>query len=175
MFLRHRNVVMFGLVLLTTSALRAQSVFLDAPPLPALDRQKVQALLDAADASARVKAILKERYEAARTEVKGRWKEYFPGRGTPDLLLASSRRLLEAERDLCVEKADRIAALRAHWQRLDTIHKLNITRFEQGRLSVREPMQTLFDRTGAEMALDREGAWAGPPSEPPAHDIRTHQ
>src|SRR5690348_11666898 len=43
---------------------------------PTLAREKVIALLEAAPADAKRKALLKERYEAAHTELKARWKDF---------------------------------------------------------------------------------------------------
>jgi len=75
--------------------------------------EKLKALLDDALVGNGLKSLLKARIDVATTELSARWKEYCNGRGTLDIIIASSRRLLEAETDLSIKMADIVGNLYA--------------------------------------------------------------
>jgi RNA polymerase sigma factor (sigma-70 family) len=71
-------------------------------------------MLAAVNVDPKMETLLWDRLEAAKTVVSRRWKELYVGRGTLDIYLNSSRRLLEAELDLSSSKADHVAARDTH-------------------------------------------------------------
>jgi outer membrane protein TolC len=129
------------------------------PKLPALGEEKVKALLAAAKVGDKMKALLKARLEAALKEAEGRRQVYREGEsGTLNDLASSSLRLLEAERELSDQKADQIAALENHWQRMKELEEINQERFKAGRVSVMDLSQARFYRLQAEIWLERAKA-----------------
>ena len=100
-------------------------------------------------------ALLKERVEAAKTEVQARTREFEAGKGTLDFLIAASRRLLVAEWELSDKKEDQFAALKAHFDRMKAAEDLNQERFGAGRIAVQDLQQTKYYRLEAEIWLEK--------------------
>src|SRR5262249_54534409 len=72
----------------------------DPPPpdegkLAALDEARVKKLLEKAGVSDKLKALLKDQHEAALTWARARREEFLAGRGTLDIYLRASLRLLD--------------------------------------------------------------------------------
>jgi outer membrane protein TolC len=130
----------------------------DLPKIAALDEARVKDLIDAAKVSDKLKELLKDQHEAALTEARARWEELLAGRGTLDIFIGASRRLLEAERDLSDKKADQVAALENHWRRMKVLVEVNQERFDAGRVPIADLSQTKFYRIQAEIALERAKA-----------------
>jgi RNA polymerase sigma factor (sigma-70 family) len=116
---------------------------------------KVKALLDRSRASGKLKALLKERYDAALTESGARLKEFYAGRGTLDICLGASLRLLEAERELSTRREDQIAALENHRKRMAAIEELNQARYDAGRIPIQDLSQSKYYRIQAEIWIER--------------------
>jgi hypothetical protein len=127
------------------------------------DYKKVEALLEAAHVSDRMKALLKERLTAARDEVSSHFMLYLAGALDPetkrpvplDVVLSSFLRLLEAERELSDKKSHQIAALDNHRHRVSQVEKLVEARFKAGRVSNGHAAQARFCRLQAEIWLER--------------------
>jgi hypothetical protein len=125
------------------------------PKLPTLEAARVEELLKAAKVSDKIRALLKERQDAALTEVRARWEELLAGRGTLDIFFGASLRLLESERELSDKKADQMGALESHWLRLKMLEEINQARFDAGRIPIADLSQTKFYRSQAELWLER--------------------
>jgi hypothetical protein len=125
------------------------------PPLAALGEKKVRELLDKSKVSVKLKSLLRERYSAAEDEMTARRREFLVGRGTLDIALGASRRLLEAERELSAKKEDQIAALQNHLKRVTEFDKVNRERYDAGRIPIQDLSQTTFYRVQAEIWLER--------------------
>ncbi|HLJ96096.1 MAG TPA: RNA polymerase sigma factor [Gemmataceae bacterium] len=115
---------------------------------------KIRRILEASKLDTRFKELMKNRIDAAKTELKARYREFCAGRGTLDILFGASRRLLEAERDLTPRKADQVAAWETHLQRMQDIYAINLARFEAGRISIQDLAQADFYRLDAEIGLE---------------------
>jgi RNA polymerase sigma factor (sigma-70 family) len=135
----------------------------DELKLKDLDDKKVEALLAAAPASDRMKALLKERLTAARDEAFNRHQLFLAGALDPeskrpvplDVVLGSFLRLLEAERELSDKKSHQIAALDNHRHRVSQVEKLVEARFKAGRVSDGSVALARFSRLQAEIWLER--------------------
>ena len=119
---------------------------------------KVKAMLDVVNVDAKMKSLLKDRFDAAKTEVTARGKEYSAGRGMLDIYIGSSRRLLEAELDLSSKKADHVAAWETHLHRMQGVYEINFARYNEGRISVQDLAQADYYRRDAEIGLERAKA-----------------
>jgi RNA polymerase sigma factor (sigma-70 family) len=125
---------------------------------------QLKSLLDAIPNGSKVGALLKDQLEAAQTETTARWKEFCAGRGTLDICMAASQRLLQAERELSRKRADQVAAFQAHWQRMKDIEAINKARYEASRIPIQDYAQSRFNRIQAEIWVER--AKAGLPPRP---------
>jgi RNA polymerase sigma factor (sigma-70 family) len=125
------------------------------PRLPALSKEKVADLLKNNPASARMKALLMDRFDAACTEINARWQEFLAGRGTLTVMLAASLRLLEAEREISVKPADQLVAWENHWKRMQELEKIMQARFDAARVGVPDLSVTRFSRIQAEIWVER--------------------
>jgi hypothetical protein len=126
--------------------------------------EKIKQILDAANMDAKMKSLLKDRVDAAKTELKARFNEFCTGRGTLDILMGASRRLLEAERDLSTKKADQVAAWETHRRRMKDVYQINMFRFQAGRVAIQDVAQSDYYRLDAEIGLERAKAGAARPS-----------
>jgi RNA polymerase sigma factor (sigma-70 family) len=120
--------------------------------------EKIDAMLAGSDLGEKMKALFKARFDAANTEINGRWKENVEGRGALDILLNGSRRLLEAELALSSNKADHAAAWESHWQRTNQIYLMNLARYNAGRLLETDLKEADYFRIDAEIGLERAKA-----------------
>jgi hypothetical protein len=131
-------------------------------PLADISEDKLKALLDAMPRSSKMRSLLKEQIEAAQTETTSRFMEFLAGRGTLDIMIGASQRLLQAERDLSIKKEDVVAAYEAHWQRMKDVEAINKGRYDAGRIAIQDYAQSRFNRIQAEIWLERVKAGAAP-------------
>jgi hypothetical protein len=124
-------------------------VFSDPPWTPP---EKVKPLLTAVQDN-QVRRLMEQRLEATHTELLSRWRECLAGRCGLDILLGCSRRVLRAESDLGGRAADRLEALRAHWERMRILERVERWRYEAGRLPVQDLCETRYARLEAEIRL----------------------
>jgi hypothetical protein len=103
--------------------------------------------------------------DVARQECQARAQEFLAGRGTLDILLGSSRRLLEAELVVCTQKTERVAALERHWERMMMMEVINKGRHDAGRIATKDYMETRYARLEAEIRLIRLRASEKDPGE----------
>jgi RNA polymerase sigma factor (sigma-70 family) len=123
-----------------------------------LPADKVTAMLATSKESDKLKSLLKERYEAASEVVDARFREFLAGRGTLDILIQSSHRLFDAERELSAKKADQIAAAEKRLRLLKAVEEVNKGRYDDGRISIQDYAQSKYNRLEAEIWLERAKA-----------------
>jgi hypothetical protein len=123
--------------------------------MPEISEARVKALLAQAKVDDKMKALLKAQFDAALGKALGRWVEFMNGRGTLNFLLASLEQPLEAETDLCDQKADHVAALGHHLNRVRKIEKVSEQRFRQGQWTIQDVLECRFYRLQAEIRLER--------------------
>jgi hypothetical protein len=126
-----------------------------ARELPGLDEAEVKKLLKESKASPRLQTLLAERQAAARTELRTRHEQFLAGRGTLDILVGASERLLEAERDLYPTRKDQVAAWKRHVRLLEDVEKTVKDIYDAGRASLADYSQAKFARLNAEIGLER--------------------
>lgn len=116
-----------------------------------------------ADESAqKINALLKQKLDTASLEFEARMNEFLVGKGWLDFLCAASRRVLDAQRDLAEKKADHIAALEAHWQRMKQIEEKQVERFNAARIPIQDVAQAKYHRLEAEVWLEKAKALPKP-------------
>jgi hypothetical protein len=120
--------------------------------------KNVTAMLTVAGVDPKMKSRLKGRFDAAKTEVEARGKEYVAGRGTLDVFIGASRRLLAAELDLSPKTTDHVTAWEAHRQRMQAVYEINLVRYNAGRINVQDLAQSDYYRLDAEIGLERAKA-----------------
>jgi RNA polymerase sigma factor (sigma-70 family) len=126
---------------------------------PKYYRLDAEIRLDRAQPNAKVddklKELLKERLETAKAELEPRMKAFHEGRGTLDILLGASLRVLQAERELSDKKADQVAALKAHAERMQQFEKVVQGWVDAGRVAIWDLQEVKFYRLEAEIWLAR--------------------
>jgi RNA polymerase sigma factor (sigma-70 family) len=120
-----------------------------------IDEKKTEAPRIAPKVDDKLPELFKAWVEAAKTEVDARTREFVAGRGTLDICMGASKRLLEAERESTKKRADQIAAYEAHWHRMKEIEKINLQRFNQGLIAIQDLAQSTYIRIEAEIWLER--------------------
>src|SRR5262249_44988474 len=127
--------------------------------ISALGKEKVKALVAAANVSAKMKALLEARFDAAHSETTARWNELIVGRSSSvDSFVGASLRLLEAERELSTGKGDQVAALENQRQRMAELEKIWQAKFDAGVAPTSELSGARFARLQAEILLERAKA-----------------
>jgi outer membrane PBP1 activator LpoA protein len=109
-----------------------------------------------------VKKLLVQRRDVLVLGVKVKKEAYDAGRLTLDDLQQVSKQLLEAELELVMKAADRIAAHQRRFKLAYEVEEVVTARYKAGRESVGNLYQARADRLAAEIALRRAGG------EPPA-------
>ncbi len=122
-------------------------------PLDGWKARKLEAL--SPDTIPRLKAT---RLDATRTTVDWRWREVAVGRGTLDFLIEAGWRNLDAELGLCQTQPERVRAHEKHWQLMRAIEDVNKARYDAGRVSHKELMESRSERLEAEIRLLRTRA-----------------
>jgi hypothetical protein len=120
-----------------------------------MDDRAVRAHLNRSPFPERMQSLLRQRHEAAREEFRCRLQQFLSGRGTLDILLGSSQRLLQAEQELNVGQPVQVEATRNQLQRLETIEKVVKATFDAGRAAQGDYAQVLSLRFQAEVELER--------------------
>jgi hypothetical protein len=82
-----------------------------------------------------------------------RSREFLAGRGTLDLLLGCSLRLLEAEQTLAPTKRERLTALEGYWARTRLIEQVNFTRYQWGRIPIQDYLHSKYFLLEADMRM----------------------
>src|SRR5262249_39219844 len=118
-----------------------------------------KAILGKSDQVANLKPIVEALFEAAMAEAHGRREEFIAGRGTLDIDLHASLRVLEAERLLSNDKAIQLGALEHHLNRMKEVEKINQARFDAGRIQRHDLAQSRFYRIQAELWLEQAKAF----------------
>lgn len=102
-----------------------------------------------------VQRLLKARFEIAEKEADVRLEQLKAGRGDLLGLLDISHRLLKAEREFKTSKAEQLAALEAHRQRVAMIDDINRARFKVGTIPIQDTYVSQYHRLDAELMLER--------------------
>ncbi len=120
-----------------------------------MDEKKVKALLEASTAGKKMKELLKDRLATAHEAAFCRYQHYLAGRGTLDILLGASLRLLDSEQELSDKKADQIAALERHLRRMKELETILQAQHKAGRASLADYDQAKYFRLQAEIWLEK--------------------
>jgi RNA polymerase sigma factor (sigma-70 family) len=131
---------------------------LPMPDVAMLSEEQINSRLSASKESEKIKALLRQRYDAARTQAESRLQEFNAGKGTLDFLIESLSQLCDAERELSDKKADQIAAMEKQVQVLTEVEKVNQARFDARRIPLMDMAQARFNRLDAEIRLERAKA-----------------
>ncbi len=123
--------------------------------LASASEKRVRALLEGSNADPKMKALLRDRFAAARAASEQRYQQYLAGRGTLDMLLKSFEWLFEAERDLSDRKADHVVALKNYLQNLKLAEEIVTAQYRAGRASLADYEQARYLRLRAEIWLER--------------------
>lgn len=114
---------------------------------------------DPIPAGARTIAELAEaRIQAAQKALAANQAFFDQGTINIDRLIAASQHLMESERDAARTKADEIAPLRSHLERMKKIEERERSRFEVGSGSIPNVSEAEYHRTEAEYWLARAQA-----------------
>jgi hypothetical protein len=107
---------------------------------------------------AAVKKARMARYEAlakaAQDQFEARWKEFLAGKITTDLMLPWSVTWLNAQLRLCEKAPERVAAYKAHLERMKDAEKISQTRFDTGHIAKTDLYPNVYYRIEAEIWLD---------------------
>ncbi len=96
-----------------------------------------------------------ELLDAANQEWEARWEEYQAGRGIQTNLLASSRRLREAELKNAKNRGNESTAYRTHVERLIHIEKIAKERFDAGKITTQDFLEPRCARIEAELEYEQ--------------------
>jgi hypothetical protein len=135
-------------------------------PFEAKELAKAKHAASQANPAEQVRAKL----EAARGEYQAREKHFLAGRGMLDILLEASRHWLESEQVLRTTQADRVAVLERSWERALLMERVNRARFERGRITIQDYLQTKYHRLEVEIWLKtaREAPASPQGAQPPS-------
>jgi hypothetical protein len=84
------------------------------------------------------RTLARQMRDAAEIDLTSRMLEFLAGRGTLDILLAASRRLLDAEQAVLGEECDNVALAERHWELNWLVETVNQTRYEVGRIAIQD-------------------------------------
>lgn len=127
----------------------------EAPKLMSLNEEDRKALLDRFKGSALLKSLLKAQLEAAQEEAEARFRNFLLGRGSLDLHLQSSVRLLQAELELCQSRDEQLRSFQAHSQRMWETNKITKLRFDSGRIPIMDYAQSNYFKERAAIWVER--------------------
>lgn len=153
---------MFAPTVLALGVLGAQTRAELPPPPNPFERAPAQARTDRPRMPLR--QLLLTRADVARRVYEARGKEFIAGRGTLKFFLAAGHHLQDARLAVSTSDVERLGYLQEFWQLAWHIDKLNSERYERGRISFKDYMETRFERLAAEVPL--AAAWAGRPDPP---------
>jgi hypothetical protein len=130
--------------------------------MPGIGEARVKALLARYTADDKMKALLKDQFDAVLGDARARWLDHMNGLGTLNILYTTLEHLLLAECDLSDQKADHVAALLDHLKRMREIEKVMEERFKNPRWQkeiMADVLESRFYRLQAEIRLERAGRW----------------
>ena len=100
---------------------------------------------------AKIRKLQLERRDELKKAMTALEEEFLAGRGTLDILLKTSRLLLQAELDVATTAAQRVAAHAAHLRITKRIEKVTRARHEAGRAKQADTHQARAARLEAEI------------------------
>jgi outer membrane protein TolC len=112
--------------------------------------------LEAADQKGETLAAAK--LKAARATYEAALKAFAGGKSDPEKVYLWSRRWMEARRDRAAKKADRVAAVEAHRDRMKELRKTAEARYRAGQLPLADVLGVDFYIAEAELWLAQAGA-----------------
>jgi hypothetical protein len=128
---------------------------------PLYTEELAKAKLDAVQANPQ--ELAKAMFELAREAYQARYFNCVVGRGSLDLTLTASVRLLESERALTNTKAGQVAAFQRHWTRMKYMEDLWHRWYQVGRVVGQDYSQSRYFRLQAEIWLAQAGVKKGKP------------
>jgi hypothetical protein len=111
-----------------------------------------------AEAAPTVTELARAKLAAARTTYEATVAAYQAGHTDADAAYRWSCRWLEAERDVSDKKADRVAALEAHRDRMKALREIALARYKAGQASQADALGAGFYVAEAELWLARAKA-----------------
>ncbi|MFL5327423.1 MAG: RNA polymerase sigma factor [Gemmataceae bacterium] len=123
--------------------------------IAAFEKSVVGEILQIVDSDSTEVKLEKSKFQCAQREFKLRMAEYRVGRGTLDILLASSRRLRDAALDLASNQAQRVQARQRFYSVARMMFDLNQARFDMGGLTEQDLEETRFEMLDATLQLLR--------------------
>jgi RNA polymerase sigma factor (sigma-70 family) len=120
------------------------------------DVLKPTRLAEAAGTDDEIMKLRKDCYRSAHAEVRARLEAFQAGtaQGTIDVLLRSlTQRLLPAELALSDRPADHLAAYEKALAILKLVEGINEDRFQRGRISIQDNLQSRFERANTEIKV----------------------
>jgi hypothetical protein len=124
---------------------KVESVVID----PLRSKELAKAKLEAATVSTRELQLAK--LDAARLEYEARERESISGRGTLDILLGASLRLLESEGSVWDSSAEQLTALHRYWERSKMLEERMKALLEAGRIPTKEYYEVKYRRLMGEI------------------------
>jgi hypothetical protein len=115
----------------------------------------VKVAMATAEKAVDTKELAKERRGAARDAYEFAWDEFKPfdlSKGDGEKVYRWSRRWMEAERDLATTKAERVAALQGHLERMKKLEE-EVQGYARGTIPFQQLAATKFFRAEAETWL----------------------
>jgi RNA polymerase sigma factor (sigma-70 family) len=150
---------LLGAVVLATGAsmvtLHRQDEPAAAGPLARADVPPPRAAQPGGQGESKLTTLRKAKVAAAQAVLDERTREFLAGRGTQEFLLEASRRLAESQRELNPAKADLVAALQAHLNRVKEMEAVDKERFNAGRITVAQVKEAEYYRLEAEIWLEQ--------------------
>jgi hypothetical protein len=114
----------------------------------------------AGDKAVETKKLAKKRVDSARNAYEPAWAEFKPfdlSKGDGENVYCWSRRWMESERDIATTKAERVAALQGHFERMKKLEE-EVNGYSRGTIPVQQLAATRFYRAEAEGWLAEEKA-----------------
>lgn len=100
------------------------------------------------------KDLAQAKMAAARAAYQARYREFLAGRGDLSFLQEAQLLVLEAELGVSSTKEQRLAAFEKRWEYAWEAERISKGRYDAGRISIQDYMQTVCDR------LDAQIEWA---------------
>jgi hypothetical protein len=122
----------------------------DKPKFPAVMRYEP---LKAEVGDDELRRLLKERFNAALSELQARYMEYTAGKASIEHLMEASRRLLDSQLELIDKPSDRVAAHEKHVEITKLVEENAKTRWDAGKIAEYELHYTRYVRIDAEIQL----------------------
>jgi hypothetical protein len=132
-------------------ALDARRNLLDVAPVDTKELARAKFSFSRAS----LKEVNEAKLNAAHIVYFSRSREFLAGRGTLDILLGCSLRLLEAEQAVAQTESERVAALQGHWARTRLFERVNLTRYQAGRITIQDYLQSKYFQLEAELRLSQ--------------------